>query len=467
MAYRLLHITDQHFSKSHFWAPAADKLKAEFSPELARRIAELHFEELASALHAVEHTRPPFDAVVLSGDFTHIHRPSGFTIAKEWVRLLIERGFAPRNGILPIPGNHDVNIGNDAIYQTGGSVLPLPRELAEKEYRNFLGELGPGIIVSNEHLSVVRRIYRKEEGRGLILTGLNSCRIERIDAQGWGYVGLDQLDDIMRGLLDGSSGIKGEEGDVMIAFTHHNPLPIWDLGLAEVPKRMDERKLSFLADAPSLLEGLTTFGFALLLHGHAHLEKLAIVKGYDADPVSWDRSLVVSAQGSFCANLEDCKVHHFELLEIEDARTGNKGLNPFSFRVQRSAAGISRQWSLEAQPWRALDREGWAPQRVRKAQGLLIDKVETARRQWAIMNSWAPLYWRPLKEEARTGSVEWQRELQRLQGRVSELAQRSVSFDEIVGVVDGIFKENVDPGEISGLYLPQFLLWKLENHDAS
>ena len=330
MAYRLLHVTDQHFSKSHLWSPEAQNLDREFSPELARDIAGQHFEELASALDLSPETKPPFDAVILGGDFTHIHRPQGFAIAKRWIRLLIERGFAPRNGILPLPGNHDVNIGAAASYETPGAILPLPRSVAEREYREFLDDLGPGILTSNDHLSLVRRVFRKEEGRGLILVGLNSCRIERVDAQGWGYVGLDQLDDVLEGLIDINSKVRAEEGDILVAFTHHNPLPIWDLGLPEVSKRLDERKLSFLADAPSVLEALTTLGFALLLHGHSHREKLVSLTGYDA---KYPRNpLVVSGQGSFCANLPDCNAHHFAVLEIEPVSI-SRGLIPYNFSV--------------------------------------------------------------------------------------------------------------------------------------
>jgi hypothetical protein len=436
-----------------------DKVDREISPELARRIATDHFDDLVSALEQKSRTLPPFDAVILGGDFTHIHRPSGFAIAREWVRLLIERHFAPANGILLIPGNHDVNLGIAASYETKGGVLPLPRGVAEREFRAFLADLGPGVLAPNEHLSVVRRIYRKEEGRGLILVGLNSCRIERLDAQGWGYVGIDQLDDVVRGLSGGSSdsGIRAGDGDVLVAFTHHNPLPIWDLGMPEVSRRLDERKFSFLADAPSLLEALTTFGFALLLHGHSHLEKLASLKGYYVDPECWDRSLVVSGQGSFCANLEDCKAHHFAVLEIESAMA-NKGLNTFSFQVNRS--GMQRRWSVLEKVWCFLEREGWLASRVQTAQALLLNKVETTRRQWWIMNSWAQLY-RPAPEE--TDSPEWQGVLEKLQRELSALAKREVSMEEMVRLVDALFSTKVDPIDISGQYLPQYLLWKLEN----
>jgi hypothetical protein len=166
--------------------------------------------------------------------------------------------------------------------------------------------------------------------------------------------------------------------------------------------------------------------------------------------------LVVSGQGSFCANLQDCKAHHFALLEIESA-WDHKGLNAFSFQVKRS--GVQRRWSVK-DDYYSLDREGWLASRVQTAQALLLNKVETTRRQWWIMNSWAQLY-RPAPEE--TDSPEWQGVLEKLQRELSALAKREVSMEEMVRLVDALFNTKVDPIDISGQYLPQYPLWKLEN----
>ena len=116
--------------------PGMDRVASEFTAEIAEDTARRYFDELRRALERRPETRPPFDAIVLGGDFTHQNSPYGFKIARIWTQLLMRSGFAPREHILLIPGNHDVNLGK--MQPASRTPLPVPRSVAEEEYRNFL-----------------------------------------------------------------------------------------------------------------------------------------------------------------------------------------------------------------------------------------------------------------------------------------------------------------------------------------
>ncbi len=454
-AFRILHITDQHFCNSYLWAPERDLLDTEFTPELAESIARRHFDELRGALQGQQETRPPFDAVVLSGDFTHQNSKYGFEIAARWIRLLVEADFAPSHKILLIPGNHDVNLGSEI--KNSKTRLPMPRLAAEKAYREFLKAL-PLTSGSPRDLSMAARVSRDGEATGLVLIGLNSCRTERSDARGWGYVGLDQLDSAMGRILDGEAGFVAREGDILIAFIHHNPLPIWDVGLPELSKTMDDRAISFLMDAPSLLSAFNAFGFSILMHGHAHLAKTARLEGYDPRPDRITRSLIVAGQGSF--SVKDCDPHHFALLEIRpvDGAFRDRALNVSNFYAH---AGNPRTWSGEGPDYWPLNDNGWRAAAVREARRLFAGPTVMAADQWNIRESWAPLYERPVKPEDRETSPEWRAIVERLAKEVGAMARKNVPVALVEELIDGIFEQKQNASDISGYYLPQFLAWKL------
>ena len=394
----------------------------EFTRQKAERVANDHFQELVQALSKRKETSPAFDAVILSGDFTDQHVDHGFEIAGLWVRLLIQNGFARKDKILLIPGNHDVNLGK--MMGNSKTCLPVPRAVAENSYREFLRRLGPPFDKPAADLSVATRLEHGNSTPGLILVGLNSCRTERKDSQGWGYVGLDQLSSIMRRIYDGKAEIVPRDDDVMIAFTHHNPLPLWDVGLPEMSKPTGERKVSFLIDAYWLLTALNTFGFAALLHGHAHLPKTACLEGYDPRPDRTKRPFIVSAQGSFSASLDDCEKHHFAVIEIQP----HERMLGFShFYAGRVTHGTKRTWEVfpkqESEKW-TLGDPGWHRKNVPEALQLLEERTVTAADQWQIMESWAPLYDRPDDSQERAVSQAWRTVRERLTREVNDIARK-------------------------------------------
>jgi Calcineurin-like phosphoesterase len=455
-SYRLLHVTDQHFSCSHFWTRRSDP---EFSPQKAEDVARKHFQELLKALWQREATRPPFDAVILSGDFTDQHLAHGFDIAKLWVRLLVDKGFAPADNILLVPGNHDVDLGKTV--GNSKTCLPVPRGVAEGAYREFLERLESPFDKAALDLSIAIRISRGDPAPGLILVGLNSCRSERMDSQGWGYVGLDQLNSLMLRMYNMKQGFIPRENDILIAFTHHNPLPVWDVGLPELSRPAENRKVSFLMDAASLLEALNAFGFGALLHGHTHRSKTARLEGYDPRPENITRSLIVSGQGSFSANLTDCKRHHFAVAEIRlDGRT----LALSHFYAERQTYGAERWWEVfpeeGSETW-SLHDPGWRRKNVVEALRLYANEAGIAHDKWTMMESWASLYHRPQNSKKRSASIVWGAVLEGIAWHVGRILQKDIPVEAVAAVIEDIFKTKHALGETSSLYLNQYIAWML------
>ncbi|HTU43892.1 MAG TPA: metallophosphoesterase [Bryobacteraceae bacterium] len=480
MAYRLLHLTDLHFTQSSHWLASPSELNSPLRSDEAKDIARKHFEDLRRALSAHQETQPPFDAIVLGGDFTHRHHRHGFAIAEAFIQLLVNEGeeqgaLTKRGRILAVPGNHDVNLGKTYHVFTGQqqaeakktptAVLSIPQSEREREYRDFLAGAEGHLAPANEHLSSVLRITKPlrisedEEKRGLVLVGLNSCRIERHSAQGWGYVGLDQVDAVLQALLKEPP----LEGDALVAIAHHNPLPLWDLDLPVLASDVGDRKISFLTDASSVLEALTSCGFSLLLHGHSHRPKLASLEGYDFRPKAIRKKLVISGQGSFCATPAGWDMHNLAVIQIEP-----RDVFVFGISAPETTATVDRRWDSppagDNQP--TSEVWNWKARRVREALDHLSDRSKVAAVQWEIMESWAPLY---VRESQGRDAQEWLNALKQLAGDVSNAAGRPIETEVVQKVIDNMLGSEKQAGgfnskDMSTLYLPQYILLRLESN---
>ena len=104
--------------------------------------------------------------------------------------------------------------------------LPTQKEEAEARFRDFLSSIGTHVATPNKHLSVVKRLQSRGAEKGLIIIGLNSCRVERRDAQGWGYVGIDQIYEVASKLSDPTNPDRARQDDIVLAVLPQ-PLPIW------------------------------------------------------------------------------------------------------------------------------------------------------------------------------------------------------------------------------------------------
>ena len=427
--YRILHIADPHFSNCHFVGKPAD-------------VGVQHAKELVQILRDCE-LKPSFDSIVLSGDFTFACRPDGFDAAVEFINEL--RRHVKTKSILVIPGNHDVVLGTTV--QIGRLSLPTSKYEAEKEFRTFLSRLGFPAEQINHHLSMVTRIGGRGAG-GLVLVGLNSCRVERRDAQGWGYVGADQTYEVGQALLSARQGARAEEGDLLLAVMHHNPLPIWDLGVQSVSSVPDKRKFSFVMDAGKTLGFLADLGIGVLLHGHTHVQSAKRVEGYGTAGL-WgandsDATLILGA-GSLGIAIggPDDPPHHFQIIEIDDTLLRCHDVTCPSYHPR----GTQRTWMCKPSPGRAYCIF-WDPRRTERALKEREHSSRVASFDYEVMQSWSVLTTKMLRPEGRN-------ELAALYERVSKMAP-SATLDQVSRLIESLF------GDPPAEYV--MCEWTLEQH---
>jgi DNA repair exonuclease SbcCD nuclease subunit len=314
MDFRLLHLSDIHIG-SHCRASGAG-------------VAEALADELFEALFT-HGLRPPFSALVLSGDFTSTASEAEFATAAEWIaraRAMLE---IPREHVLIIPGNHDIGWGD---VRSGFR----PRAAAEKEYRRFyssvIGE------EANDDLSMLLPAIPSRTGRRkLLLAGLNSCRFEGRETAGLGYVGRDQFDSLL-------AAIGEEQPSIKVAVLHHHLVPIFDPPLTELFRPREDRRFSLTIDSASLLSDLIAADFRLVLHGHMHTAQICVERRIGLMPEGRAGAIAVLSCGSYSVKGAYCAENHFQVIDI--------GESDIQVRSITLPPGV-RHWTATRKSWAA------------------------------------------------------------------------------------------------------------------
>jgi 3',5'-cyclic AMP phosphodiesterase CpdA len=436
MSYWVLHIADPHFSRSHF----DDK-----DPST---IGRNHAIEVKDVLREHDLSRERFHALVFSGDFTFAYEPRGFTAATAFVKEL--SNLAEPGAIVVIPGNHDVDISN--CLPIGRFSVPVEKTLAEAKFRGFLDTIeqerrvGGNATAPDRFLSMPLRVEIAGQS-GLVLLGMNSSRVERWDAQGWGYVGLDQVRELGMQLLAEDSPAK--EGDVVVGITHHNLLPVWDLPLGEVMRLPGQRKLSFTVDSASVLHALNDLGVAALLHGHTHVISPKHVRGYGGED---ERSTMVFGAGSLGLWHPSCEGHHIQLLEINSTTISIHDLTCETKDHQRNGP---RLWTPAAKQEVEIYR-WWNLDRAQRALKAMRPKARAAEIDWLAMESWSRLRaYFDTERRARTLD-QIHSDVQALPGGESATREH---IQELIQML--LFESPPDEESLSGLTLQEYLLDRL------
>jgi hypothetical protein len=364
--YRVLHVADPHFGNCHFVGNPSET-------------GSRHAEELIDLLKRHKLLSPKFDAMVLSGDFTFACEPGGFESAERFIDLLaphIERG-----GIVVIPGNHDIDLSTPVV--VGQLSLPTPKWEAERQFRQFLSRIAKHVGTPNHSLSMITRIPCAN-GPALVIVGLNSCRVERRDAQGWGYVGTDQIYEVGHKLL-GPGGAR--DGDLIVAVTHHNLLPIWDLGVQTLGNVPERRKFSFTMDAGGTLGFLADLGVSVLLHGHTHVQSVKRVDGYGfgADRQATLTLILGSGSLGITAGRND-EPHHFQVIELEDSE-----LFYWDLSCSVHQRNEPRNWVVSPKPHRASLFAYWDSSRAESVLERKRRESHTCQYDFDVMQSWSVL----------------------------------------------------------------------------
>jgi hypothetical protein len=311
-----------------------------------------------------------FNAVVISGDFTWKTCEHGFKAARKLIPRLIERGLVRREGIVLVPGNHDMSWG---FCDATGAYHYTERGAAEDGYTQMRADVFRG-RKSRQRFNVgplgLNLGMMANYGDGTIIAGLNSCRIETPKTPAVGFVGFDQLCGMEEHLC------KPCGDGVRIAVLHHAMIPEED---KDGKKPIDMLGLTAenrsVSDATELHQALEAYGFSIVLHGHTHMAYQHRGPG-----------MRVHCVGSLAVRPPDCNgFHHFQVLEIQSAQvTGDKQVTIHDFwrKVEKRARRewAYREWVYDKSPRVSLS----TTERYFRQEGRDERQVKARNAEWAV-----------------------------------------------------------------------------------
>lgn len=242
--YRILHLSDMHFGKyCGLPDPQPDRLATEVLETLRRDFP----------------TCLPVQALVLSGDFVWGCCASDYKLAEQFCEILRKEVLWGIGKLFLLPGNHDIQW----LDQNTGRPTTYSRAAAEDPYRKFRanvmgsrGDSGPAGL-GFLHFDAAEQVA---------LVGLNSTRWECQQTRGAGYVGFDQVYELLEE-SDQARRIHAEAGKVqVVGFLHHGLLS----GFDAAPSRGPGWSVQPCADSLRLCQALRHYGVNLVTHGHIH-----------------------------------------------------------------------------------------------------------------------------------------------------------------------------------------------------
>lgn len=366
--FRILQLSDLHFgAKCHYSGAQGILLAA----------------DLGCALEALD-IATNFDAVMLSGDFPWGCHPDGFVQAQHFVAGLLREKIATEGALFAIPGNHDIHWRDPE----SGKVERLVRSDAEGAFRRFANNI-PG------HPPVDDRLHYAVcfPEHGILLIALNSARLEHADSQGAGYVGFDQLFELLEPKPENQQYSSPASGYFRIAFVHHHLLPAFTEKLDSVSSTRVLASSAPTRDASNLIYGLRAYGVPIVAHGHLHLRNL--VKNYaPVDPqfpaLRSEAGVHLCSAGSPSVDWRYCGAnHHFQIFEIDTDRNRVKLIWCVTEDKQ---TGSGRTWAraehfdLEARPVRQLVLDNNEARLWREKESIV------ARTQIAALDSWRAVF---------------------------------------------------------------------------
>ena len=237
-ALTIAHLSDVHLGPIRGFTPRYWNLKRLSGYWNWRHTRQAHHQRgvLDRLVADVQAQRP--DHIVVTGDLANIGLPQEHIDALTWLK-----GLGPPDRVSVIPGNHD-------IYARGGRDLGTRRWL---EYMRSNAE-GASLLgaASAAEFPFVRRLD------GIALIGLNSA-VPTPPLIAAGRAGKEQLARLAD-VLDSAE----RQGLFRLLLIHHPPLP----GQASTTRG--------LKDAAALQALLYAHGAELVIHGHNHLDMLAL-----------------------------------------------------------------------------------------------------------------------------------------------------------------------------------------------
>lgn len=274
----LLHLSDLHLTGASSPAPTADH-KAKVIPlKNAGHRADLLRSTLAGLRVALEDAGESLDSIIITGDVTNGGQLAGFAELSDVLGALGDR-LPPRERILVVPGNHDVD--RDAE--------------GEERFAGIRGLRDEGYLVgwlSDDEVLVPPAPVLKASDGSFVLVGLNSSMFSgskvavekdlhgHLEAlrkrapkdtavktllEAWderGRADIARMSSVELGAMSSLLGAAGEDTPLRIAGFHHQLLPV---GTAEEIKTFES-----ILNLGYLRRWLASNEIDLVLHGHKH-----------------------------------------------------------------------------------------------------------------------------------------------------------------------------------------------------
>lgn len=230
----------------------------------------------------------------------------GLKVGRRFITRLVEKELVRPNGILIVPGNHDIEWGKPA--RGRGRFTYRSREDAELLYQAMCRGAFDELRIDCPLYPELGMAIRFDDGTELV--GLNSCRAETGYTQAAGFVGLDQL-------LKLCAEVKGPKHKVpRIAILHHSLLDEDSQYLPELFRDLGDHHVDTLCDGLTIRDAMPRLGFSLVLHGHIHQVKEYPAAGLDVRSaasvsVRFPESLSLNQFQVLDLNGRDLKIHCF------------------------------------------------------------------------------------------------------------------------------------------------------------
>lgn len=285
----ILHLSDLQFGRHHRYPKGDDSYQTLF----AKQVDDVEYLKEKYNVHP--------NAVVVTGDVAEGSVPQEYALARSFFEKLAAKLKLPRERIVIVPGNHDVNwsLCQAARLTSEATERDFDEPYIDKfgNYRGFYNELFKGIFQFDESNLFQVHEFRAEK---TLIVGFNSCvRESERDEDHYGWIGLEQVH-AARARCD---EIDADGRWLRIAAMHHNFLCGSDL---------DNENLR---DADQIRPALEKGGFHLILHGHRHIAHIEQRKQVQAKA-----PLTILATGSAGLDAETLPDHpnQYQIIDIAD-----------------------------------------------------------------------------------------------------------------------------------------------------
>jgi len=290
------------------------------------QISDLHLnrkvdKNVLEALRDIVADKNPH-VLIVSGDLANQPVSWQMRRAAKFVQDLVD-ACPTRPAVLVVPGNHDYkfwgNVGLRRLsripfhvyFRRDGLSMPWYRRWLDYIYL-ALNALWPWGSEIKDQLQWV-----EDQKLGLVIAGFDSNPLRESFTLATGKMDSAQLRELVKLTSAGRTNKKLELA-YRIAVVHHHPAPIADVPV-DLKARWFESFMIF-QDAGTFLREMSRHEFHLVLHGHKHFAGFVRI-GHE---IKGKRRmhLGIAAAGTACHPVpDDCRGHHFNLVELLDDDT--------------------------------------------------------------------------------------------------------------------------------------------------